>query len=164
MTSPAGRLDSFRFQKLMQGIPIDVPIARVIVQARVGGGGVGGQLVVEVVERDGRVGIQNAPESLSVQFVIGPHKHAVMEAMAAPEEENVGAGTALDYLRGALRDRAGEVVPEVFRRYPAGLVVYDSTGPEVLPKTKTVPGSIRGPLGKRGCRQEEYAKITRQNP
>ena len=52
--------------------------------------------------------------------------------MAAPEEEDVGAGAAQDYLGGALRDRAGEDVPEVFRRYPAGLVVDYRAGTEVL--------------------------------
>ena len=38
----AGRTDSFRFQKLLQGIPIDIPIVCVVVQARVGSGSVGG--------------------------------------------------------------------------------------------------------------------------
>lgn len=50
-------------------------------------------------------GLQNATESLCLQILIGPFEHLVTGAVAAPEEENIGAGTSLDYLRSTIRDR-----------------------------------------------------------
>ena len=50
-------------QELLRGVAIDVAVAGVVVQAGVGGGGVGGQLVVEIVEGDGWIGLHLATEN-----------------------------------------------------------------------------------------------------
>ena len=50
-------------QEFFQGAAIDVPVAGVVVQAGMGSRSVGGQLVVQVMEGYGRIGLHLAAEN-----------------------------------------------------------------------------------------------------
>lgn len=55
-----------RPQELFRGIAIDIPVAGVVVQSGVGSGGVGGQLVVKLVQGDGRIVWQDGTRYVSL--------------------------------------------------------------------------------------------------